>query len=302
MPRPHSGCWASHDGVGIVGVGDGVQDGDQRDGDRAGEVKGAGRAFEDRGGVAQVGLEVVGRRSRSLWSAGPVPGPTDDQLEPAVNVLPCGQLPWRGRRRWARKCGKPRTLPWCTHPHQPRGDDDGAPVEPVGDHAGIQAEQQPGQPLQECGHRHRQRIARLRRHQQRTGRQSDSVAEIRHPRRSQQPTETASETRWRDELGEPVYYHRPSALARVPLSRLAGRSTGLHVPAAGQPAPPAPSLRPPRQVTTQPLEQAPTRPAHHQQENHPDHQPAHPRRPRTRDAPPENRGKPRRTLTGWNCC
>ena len=39
-----------------------------------------------------------------------------DQPKPAVNVLPCGQLPWRARRRRARKCGKPRSLPWCTRP------------------------------------------------------------------------------------------------------------------------------------------------------------------------------------------
>jgi hypothetical protein len=76
---------------------------------------------------------------------------------------------------------------------------------------------------------------------------------------------------------------------------LAG-SIGRAVLSRLNPAPPAPSLRPPRQVPPQPLEQAPTRQAHHQQENHPDHQPAHPRRPRTRDTPPENRGKPRRTL------
>ncbi|HEY3955499.1 MAG TPA: hypothetical protein VGM53_19170 [Streptosporangiaceae bacterium] len=68
------------------------------------------------------------------------------------------------------------------HPHQPGGDDDRAPVEPVGDHAGIQAEHQPGQPLQERGHRHRQRIVRLRRDQQRAGRQSDPIAEVCHPR------------------------------------------------------------------------------------------------------------------------
>jgi hypothetical protein len=47
------------------------------------------------------------------------------------------------------------------HPHQAGDDDDGAPVQPVGDHPGVQAEQQPRQPLQERGHRHRQRIVRL---------------------------------------------------------------------------------------------------------------------------------------------
>jgi len=57
--------------------------------------------------------------------------------------------------------------------HQTGGKDDGAPVEPVGEHAGVKAKQQPGQPLQERGHRHRQRIARLRRNQQRAGRESD---------------------------------------------------------------------------------------------------------------------------------
>jgi hypothetical protein len=37
-----------------------VQDGDQQDGDRAGEVEGASRGLEDGVGVAQVGLDVVG--------------------------------------------------------------------------------------------------------------------------------------------------------------------------------------------------------------------------------------------------
>jgi hypothetical protein len=94
------------------------------------------------------------------------------------------------------------------YPHQTGCDDDGAPVEPVGEHAGVQAKHQPRQPLQEHGHRHRQRIVRLRRNQQRAGRESDPVAEIRQPRRSQQPAETAAKTRWRDELGELVHYDR----------------------------------------------------------------------------------------------
>ncbi len=38
-----------------------MQHSDQQDGDRAAEVEGAGHAFEDRSGLAQVVLEVVGR-------------------------------------------------------------------------------------------------------------------------------------------------------------------------------------------------------------------------------------------------
>ncbi len=53
---------------------------------------------------------------RGSCQPGLCPGPADDQSRPAVNVLPCGRLPWRGRRRLARKCGKPRSFPWCTRP------------------------------------------------------------------------------------------------------------------------------------------------------------------------------------------
>jgi hypothetical protein len=58
-----------------------------------------------------------------------------------------------------------------------------------------------------------------------------------------------------------------------------------------------PGSAPPGQIPAQPLEQAPARQAHHQQEDHPDHQPDHPRPPRARDTPPEIRDKTRRTLT-----
>ncbi len=49
-----------HDRVRVVGVGDEVQDRDEQDSDRAGEIEGVGGALEDRVGVPQVGLDVVG--------------------------------------------------------------------------------------------------------------------------------------------------------------------------------------------------------------------------------------------------
>ena len=63
----HQTC---HDGVRVIGVRDEVQDGDQQDGDRTAEVEGAGRAFEDGFGVAQVGPEVVRRAFRGTGQQG----------------------------------------------------------------------------------------------------------------------------------------------------------------------------------------------------------------------------------------
>jgi hypothetical protein len=60
-----------HDRVRVVGVGDEVQDRDEQDSDRTGEVEGVGGAPEDRVGVPQVGLDVVGPAFGGCWSAGP---------------------------------------------------------------------------------------------------------------------------------------------------------------------------------------------------------------------------------------
>jgi hypothetical protein len=60
----------------------------------------------------------------------------------------------------------------------------------------------------------------LRSNEQRAGRESDPVAEIRQPRRSQQPAETAAKTRWRDDLGEPVDYDRPTSWITMASSRI----------------------------------------------------------------------------------
>jgi hypothetical protein len=67
----------------------------------------------------------------------------------------------------------------------------------------------------------------LRRNKQRPGRESDPVAEIRQLRRSQQPAETATKTRWRDELGELVHYDRPTS--EITTSSNTGYRRGLQV-------------------------------------------------------------------------
>ena len=63
------------------------------------------------------------------------------------------------------------------------------PVDPVGDRPGPQPEEQPREPLEQRGHRHEHRVAGLRGHEQRAGRQADPVAQVRRPRRRQQPPE-----------------------------------------------------------------------------------------------------------------
>jgi Insertion element 4 transposase N-terminal/Transposase DDE domain len=51
----------------------------------------------------------------------------------------------------------------------------------------------------------------------------------------------------------------------------------------------------------QPVEQAPARQTPHQREDHHHHDRDQPRPPHRHDTPPENRDKPRRTLTTWHC-
>ena len=62
-------------------------------------------------------------------------------------------------------------------------------VEPIRERAGVEAEQELRQPLEERRQRHQPGVARLRRHQQRTGRDADAVAQVRAPRGAQQPAE-----------------------------------------------------------------------------------------------------------------
>ena len=62
-------------------------------------------------------------------------------------------------------------------------------VDPVGEDAGVQAEQQPGQPLQQPGQRDEDRVGGLRGDQQRAGGERDAVAEVAHPGRADQPPE-----------------------------------------------------------------------------------------------------------------
>ena len=65
-------------------------------------------------------------------------------------------------------------------------------VDAVGQDAGVQAEQQPGQPLQQPGQRDEERVGGLRGDQQRTGGQPDPVAEVARSTTSRPASGTAS--------------------------------------------------------------------------------------------------------------
>jgi hypothetical protein len=67
------------------------------------------------------------------------------------------------------------------------GDHDPPPVEPIGQHTRVQAEQQRRRPPEQGGQRDQERVVGQRRHQQRPGRDRETIAEIRRPRRGQQP-------------------------------------------------------------------------------------------------------------------
>jgi hypothetical protein len=67
----------------------------------------AGRGKVSHGPFGTQGLQ-VGCQRRA--------GRIGDQFRTAADVSFCGRLPWRGRRRRARKCGKPRSLTCCTRP------------------------------------------------------------------------------------------------------------------------------------------------------------------------------------------
>jgi hypothetical protein len=81
------------------------------------------------------------------------------------------------------------------HPQPQRVGDEhhGAPVEAVGERAGVKAEQQRRQLHHEHGGRDQARVAGLRGHQQRAGGQRDAVADVGHPRGGDQPPEAGAE-------------------------------------------------------------------------------------------------------------
>jgi hypothetical protein len=80
-------------------------------------------------------------------------------------------------------------------PQQVDGHDEQPAVHPVGHRARHQAEEQPGQRLQQRGEGDEDGIPRLRRDQQRPRREADPVPEAAHPRGAGQPPERRAHPR-----------------------------------------------------------------------------------------------------------
>ena len=93
------------------------------------------------------------------------------------------------------------------------GDDQAAAVDPVGHGAGVQAQQEPGQPLGDRGQRDQHGAAGQGCDQQGTGGQHDPVAEVADPARGQQPPEAATHPGRRHQLRNPAH-SRTSLSAR----------------------------------------------------------------------------------------
>jgi hypothetical protein len=95
--------------------------------------------------------------------------------------------------------------------------DDPSPVDPVGNDAGQQPEQQPRQALQHGGQSHQDRIMGFGRHQQRAGGQGDPVAKTAHPGRSKKPPEGPAQPSRCDRFTE-TGHNSPSADGPSPAS------------------------------------------------------------------------------------
>ena len=103
----------------------------------------------------------------------------------------------------------------------------------VGDDAGVQAEQQPRQALQQRRHRHQQRVVGLRRHEQWTGRETDAVTEVGDPRRREEAPVSRSQARRDDRVEDRT--HGPSRLSvAVDRPRSSIRPRGMAVAARGR--------------------------------------------------------------------
>jgi hypothetical protein len=89
------------------------------------------------------------------------------------------------------------------------GHDDALPVDAVGQHPGIQAEQQPGQALEQTRQRHEQRVPGLRSDQQRAGREPHSVAEVADPRRTDQPAKRGAHPSGQHSFKQPSHNAGP---------------------------------------------------------------------------------------------
>ncbi len=76
-------------------------------------------------------------------------------------------------------------------------DDQPAAIEAIGDHAGGQGEEEPGQFLRDADQRDRQGIAGDQRGKPRPGDDADAIGEVGQPARRQKPMETGAERRLR---------------------------------------------------------------------------------------------------------
>ncbi len=116
----------------------------------------------------------------------------DEALSANVSAVP-------SRNRATRRPARSRRCRWRSTAtssdeqgaEQSTVDHEPSPVEPVGQRAGVQTEQQRRRPLQQRGQRHQERVVGLRRDEQRTGGEGDAVADVADPRRRQQPAEPA---------------------------------------------------------------------------------------------------------------
>ena len=117
------------------------------------------------------------------------------------------------------------------------GDDQPPPVQPVRHRPGPQPEQQRRQPLEQRGQRDEERVVGPRRHQQRTGREDDAVAEVRAPRRGQQPPEPGAQPARDDGVDDPA--HKGETVrrrtVRITLDCLPRRGTRRRTPRPARP-------------------------------------------------------------------
>ena len=84
-------------------------------------------------------------------------------------------------------------------------DDQHPAVEPVGQRAGVQAEEQPRQPLQQDRQGDQERGVGLGGDQQRAGRERQAVADVGDPRRGQQPSEVPAQAGRSDGFDDPIH-------------------------------------------------------------------------------------------------
>jgi hypothetical protein len=95
-----------------------------------------------------------------------------------------GHRPGDDRRRDHREHHRPDDV---------HDDDEQPTVEPIGQRAGVEAEQELRQPLEKRREGHQPGVTRLGRDEQRPGRDADAVTQVRAPGRAEQPAEPVAQ-------------------------------------------------------------------------------------------------------------